>query len=284
MDERTRALIERVADELAALPGMVAVALGGSHARGTARPDSDVDLGLYYRERAPFAVASVRALARRLSDSPDPTVTDFYGWGPWVNGGAWLTVEGQRIDFLYRNVDQVRRTIAECQAGESKADYHQQATYGFHSQIYLGELEACVPLADPDGVLAELKAAVAVYPPALRRRQIDAWLWYVDFTVRNAAPMAARGDVYNTVGCLTRAASALTQALFALNETYFVSDKGALAAIEGFALRPDGYAAEVEAILAGPHRDAAELTAGVERLGVLWRRVVTLAPGYTPRF
>lgn len=34
---------------LVALPGVLAVALGGSRARGTHRPDSDWDLGVYYR-------------------------------------------------------------------------------------------------------------------------------------------------------------------------------------------------------------------------------------------
>lgn len=34
---------------LGALPGIRAVVLGGSRARGTHRPDSDWDLGLYYR-------------------------------------------------------------------------------------------------------------------------------------------------------------------------------------------------------------------------------------------
>jgi predicted nucleotidyltransferase len=36
-----------VAARLIAVPGVAAVVLGGSCARGTATPDSDVDLGLY---------------------------------------------------------------------------------------------------------------------------------------------------------------------------------------------------------------------------------------------
>ncbi|MEU9507520.1 nucleotidyltransferase domain-containing protein [Micromonospora sp. NPDC048170] len=38
-----------LADRLCAVGGVVAVALGGSRARGEHRPDSDWDLGLYYR-------------------------------------------------------------------------------------------------------------------------------------------------------------------------------------------------------------------------------------------
>jgi predicted nucleotidyltransferase len=41
--------MEHLAGRLAAIPGVVAVTLGGSRARGTARADSDWDFGLYYR-------------------------------------------------------------------------------------------------------------------------------------------------------------------------------------------------------------------------------------------
>ena len=39
--------LRSMADELSRVPGVHAVALGGSRARGTHRPDSDIDLGLY---------------------------------------------------------------------------------------------------------------------------------------------------------------------------------------------------------------------------------------------
>ena len=52
-----------LAAELAAVPGVVGVAFGGSRARGTHRPDSDWDLGLYYRP--PLDVA---ALQRVIGD------------------------------------------------------------------------------------------------------------------------------------------------------------------------------------------------------------------------
>ena len=77
-----------------AIPGMKAVVLGGSFARGRARPESDIDLYLFYSESSPFSIQGLRELAEAVNDSPAPGVTDFYGWGRWVNGGAWLTIGG----------------------------------------------------------------------------------------------------------------------------------------------------------------------------------------------
>jgi Nucleotidyltransferase domain len=47
-DERFAQLI---AERTAQIPGVLAVTLGGSRARGEHRPDSDWDFGLYYRGR-----------------------------------------------------------------------------------------------------------------------------------------------------------------------------------------------------------------------------------------
>src|SRR5690349_18015046 len=97
--------------------------LGGSYARGRARPGSDIDLYLFYSEAAPFSVQAVRELAEAINDTPGPVVADFYGWGPWVNGGAWLTVGGQRVDFVYRNLEHLGRVIAGAEAGRYEVDH-----------------------------------------------------------------------------------------------------------------------------------------------------------------
>lgn len=57
----TDARLREVADQLLEVPGVAAVMLGGSRARGAEKPDSDVDLGLYYRP--PLDVDKLQALA-----------------------------------------------------------------------------------------------------------------------------------------------------------------------------------------------------------------------------
>jgi hypothetical protein len=53
--------------------------------------------------------------------------------GPWVNGGAWLTIGGQRVDFLYRSLEHLDRVIAEANAGRYEVHYLQQPPFGFFS-------------------------------------------------------------------------------------------------------------------------------------------------------
>ncbi len=286
MPAAKQALIRQTVGKLSAIKGIVALVLGGSYARGTQRPDSDIDLGLYYAEAEPFSLEAVRQIVQQISDDKSiSTVTGFYEWGAWVNGGAWIHTAAGKMDFLYRNLDQVRQTIADSQAGKWALDYLQQPPYGFHSVIYLAETQACWPLYDPQGVIAELKRTILTYPVALKQRIIQDSLWLTEFTLIHARTFAANGDVYNTVGCFTRALSQMTQVLFALNETYLMSDKKALQIIESFPIKPPDYAVRVTAILAHPGSTSAELSAAAAALTALFQGLVDLAGSYyQPRF
>src|SRR5262245_1652188 len=123
LSARQSELVSSLAKRLSAIIGVRAVVLGGSHARGRAHPDSDIDLGLFYSETQPFPIQNIRELAREINDTASPVVTDFYEWGPWVNGGAWLTIGGQRVDFLYRSLEHLERVIAEAEAGRHELHY-----------------------------------------------------------------------------------------------------------------------------------------------------------------
>lgn len=120
-------------------------------------------------------------------------VTDFYGWGPWVNGGAWLTVGGQRVDFLYRSLEHVERVIADAEAGRYEVHFLQQPPFGFFSGTYLGEVAVCLPLFDPRARLDGLKRRVANYPEALRRALVRDYLFMAEFTLFTFAPRSRPG-------------------------------------------------------------------------------------------
>ena len=75
---RQQELVSSLAARLGAIPGVEAIVLGGSHARGRARPESDIDLGLLYSEASPFEIERVREFASTVNDAPEPVVTGFY--------------------------------------------------------------------------------------------------------------------------------------------------------------------------------------------------------------
>ena len=244
--EKCRSL-DVIVDQLQNIPNIVAIVLGGSYASGLARPDSDIDIGLYYREASPFSVERVRSVAEGICvPGTTPVVTDFYGWGPWVNGGAWIQTPTGKVDFLYRNLDQVQRVIDEGRRGISRHDYDQQPPFGFRSVVYFGETFICVPLYDPEAEIARIKKAVGKYPENLRRGVIQDSLWNAEFSLLLCPNFENAGDVYNAVGCMTRIAQFLVQALFALNEKYFVTDKYATRLVGQFALRPHDFTARLD--------------------------------------
>ena len=265
---------------------VVAVVLGGSYACGFARPDSDVDIGVYYRERSPFSVDELRLVAHKLcSAGSAPVVTRTYEWGPWVNGGAWIQTPTGKVDFLYKNLDQVQSVIEEALRGIWQHDYDQQPPYGFRSVAFLGETTICVPLYDPEGAIAELKKSVAEYPEPLRNRIVQDTLWGAEFALWSCRAFSLLADIYNAVGCMTRVAQSLVQALFALNRRFFVSDKYAGKVIEHFALRPRDFMSRLAGVLSSCGANSAELGRSYEQLSALWLDTVELTAGaYTPRY
>ena len=286
LSPKQRKLVKSLAERLSGINGVKAVVLGGSHARGRARPESDIDLGIFYSETAPFSVEKIRELSQAINDAPAPVVTDFYGWGPWVNGGAWLTVGGQRVDFIYRNLEQVERVITDAEAGRYEVHYLQQPPFGFFSGIYLGEIAVCIPLFDPEGAVDRLKRRVTEYPEALRRRLVQDYLFMAEFTLTAfASKFAAREDVYGTAACLTRAVNELVTALFALNRRYPINDKTALAEVAEFERAPREFRLRAQKALAHLGTEAAELNAAIESIAQLTRETISLAEGlYAPRF
>ncbi len=157
IDGSRREVVTALIADLALVAGVRAVVVGGSHARGTAVPSSDVDLGLYYVDAAPFAIEQIRYIANRWSAPHSTVVTNFYEWGPWVNGGAWLRTTSGRVDLLFRSIDDVKRTLAEAVAGTCHRHYDQQPAHGFYSVIYLAEIADCWIVTDPHSAISRLR-------------------------------------------------------------------------------------------------------------------------------
>ena len=263
-------LAEHVAGRLAEVRGVRAVVLGGSFARGNADDDSDLDLGIYYRRGDSLDLDGLRELAGDLDpDHGADAVTEPGEWGRWIDGGAWLTIQGRRVDWLYRDIDRLEAVIAECRGGRFTSDYQPGHPHAFHSHMYLGEVALTRVLRDPDGVVARLKSSASPYPPRLRTAIVERFLWEARFAVDTAAKPAARGESWYVAGALFRSVACLVQVLFALNERYFLNEKGALGEIATFPHLPDRFVEIVNTVFSASGSEPDELRARLVAIGAL---------------
>jgi predicted nucleotidyltransferase len=242
-DTELRAVAERVTG----VPGVVGVVLGGSRARGEHRPDSDVDLGLYYRH--PLDVRALRVVAVDIA-GPAAEVTEPGAWGPWVDGGGWLRIDGTPVDWLYRDLDRVR--LAWQDARDGRFAFHAQVGHplGVPDFAYAGELALGVVLTDPSGELAALQADLATYPPALGESLVRTGLWEARFCLDIADKAVPRGDTSYVAGCLFRAIELCAHALHGHARRWLINEKGAVDAAARLPAAPPGFSRRAHGVLA----------------------------------
>ena len=151
-DEALRKLGQRLIE----VDGVVGVLLGGSRACGEHTPESDFDLGLYYRP--PLDIDALQDLARDIA-GPKASVTRPGEWGSWVDGGGWLYIGGTAVDWIYRGLDRVLKSWEDARAG--RYDFHFQIghPFGVPDFMYAGEVALGVVLADPSGEITALQQA-----------------------------------------------------------------------------------------------------------------------------
>jgi predicted nucleotidyltransferase len=212
------AFLDGVTARLADLPGVLAVALGGSRATGEARPDSDWDLAIYYRNR--FDPADLRAVGW------PGEVSEVGAWGGGVfNGGAWLRIDGERVDVHYRDLNDVERQWREAEHGRFHVEDLLFHLAGIPSYLVVGELALNQVLA---GTLPR-----PGYPPALRRSAPEIWRERARLTLAYARDgYAPQRRVTQCIGllaqaCLQAAHAALAeQARWPTNEKRLLDQAG----------------------------------------------------------
>ena len=214
--------VAALAAELAGLPGAVAVVLGGSRATGTGRPDSDWDLGLYYRgSRQPLDPADVRSLGY------EGHVSELGEWGPIVHGGGWLTLDGTPVDVLFRDLDVVEAWI--CDAEQGHFDVLDQNGYLVGAPTYL-----------PVGELAVCRAITGnVSHPAFSERLAETaparWEGRARVALMFAQGHARAGDAVACTGMLVHAVLCIAHARLAQRREWVLNEKRlvARAGLEG---------------------------------------------------
>lgn len=239
-----------IASHLGEIDGVAAVALGGSWAQDESQLDGDIDLSIYYRDERRPDVEEMRALALQLNSFLSAeTVTDFWQQGPLLNGGAWLWVEGRRVNWQYRDLARIQAAIENARAGGSTGFYQLGHPHGFFSHYYLGELAYCKPLYDPSGILRQLKHRVEVYPQPLKRSLAEGFIKEADLTLFAAQRAVSQGDIFYASGCLYRAVACLVQVLHAVNERYITGERMAIESVMKLEERPPDFDVMVAEVL-----------------------------------
>lgn len=179
--------VSDLVDELAALPGTVAVTLGGSRVDGSHDAASDWDLGLYYRGALDLAGL------RRHGDVHPPGA-----WGRIMNGGAWLTCGGERVDVLLRDLDVVDRWTQRAQHGDFEVDALLGYLAGVPTYMLTAELAS--------GVVLRGDLAAVPYPPRLIAAAPARWRFCRTFSLEYARAHARRGNGVGAIGQAAKAA------------------------------------------------------------------------------
>ncbi len=245
-DHNDEQLLARLTNALFGVPGVCAIAFGGSRSRGLATAHSDYDIGLYYAPEEPLDVTALQHIVAAIDDrGREASVTPIGGWGRWINGGGWLTIGGTRVDLLYRDLVRVGEVINDCRRGSIERQYQPGSPHAFVSTVYMGEVAYCRPLWDPEGSLAELKKLTVPYPQALQDATVGMFLREAEFAIAAARHGRGLGDPIYVAGCAFRCIACLCQVLCAINGAYLLNEKGAVAAVEALARRPNAFRSRV---------------------------------------
>ncbi|MGW1048174.1 nucleotidyltransferase domain-containing protein [Streptomyces sp. NPDC002521] len=204
--------LSRTADRLAALPAVRAVALGGSRAQGTHRDDSDWDLAVYYR--GSFDPDDLRAVGWAGE------VSEVGAWGGGVfNGGAWLTVDGRRVDVHYRDLDVVEHELAEAEEGRFRVEPLLFHLAGIPSYLIVAELAG-------NQVLRGTLPHPARYPAKLRATAAERWHSTARATLGYAkANHAPHGRLTETAGAIATAAAQAAHGVLAARGEWVTNEK-----------------------------------------------------------
>jgi len=187
-------LVAELVDVMAAMPGAVAVVLGGSRALECDDAGSDWDIGLYYRGEIDVTTLSTYG-----------TVFPPGSWGRVMNGGAWLECGGEKVDVILRDLDVVEYWTRRAQEGEFEREALLGYLAGIPTYSLSAELASCVPLRG--------HVAAAPFPPKLASVAPQIWRFCRSFSLDYARMHAKRG---NLAGAAGQAAAAIMEEAHAI--------------------------------------------------------------------
>jgi hypothetical protein len=173
--------VAELVEVLAAMPGAVAIVLGGSRALKSNDAGSDWDLGLYYR-----GSIDLTALAAHGTVFPPGS------WGRLMNGGAWLRCGGEKVDVILRDLNVVEHWTQRAENGEFERDALLGYLAGIPTYSLTAELASCRPLRGDVQAIPFPPKLVAAAPPV--------WRFCRSFSLDYARMHARRGNLAGATG------------------------------------------------------------------------------------
>ncbi|MEE6179313.1 nucleotidyltransferase domain-containing protein [Mycobacterium sp. 050134] len=203
--------LDAVADRLAGLACVGAVTLGGSRALGIHTADSDWDLAVYYRGN--FTPDDLRVIGWTGE------VFEIGDWGGGVfNGGAWLTIDGRKVDVHYRDLDVVDHELAQARQGRFHWEPLMFHLAGIPSYLVVAELAISQVLRG--------RLPCPDYPEALRTTAPPFWRHRAALTLNYAKnAYVQRGLLTEVAAALATAATNTAHAMLAERGEWVINEK-----------------------------------------------------------
>jgi hypothetical protein len=206
--------------------------------------------------------ATLASLARRVA-GPDAKITELGQWGPWVDGGAWLSVDGTSVDWIYRDANRVLAAWDDAQQGQFSVNAQTGHPFGVPDYAYVGEVALGVVLADPSGHLGVLKRQASTYPQALADALVER-LWEAEFLIGGLRKAAERTDSAWVAGCLFRVVMLCVHALHGRAGKWLINEKGAVHSAGQLTLSPLNFEERAQAILGQLGTTPSELASAID--------------------
>lgn len=242
-------LARAVAPAYASQPHVVAVAAGGSVARGWADRYSDIELAVWWDQ---VPAAEERAgCAHQIAD-----LSDRRDFGHRPDLDAWtedFAAAGMKFDITHRTVDGQDRLLALVLDRHDTSVVHQQS---------VGEVVNAAGMHGDD-VLERWRRRADPYPDGLARAMVEANLRFGP----NAwlERLAARDDVLPLAEISVTVVKAVFGVLLGLNRIYHPGYKWMDRTLASMTVCPTDLALRMRSVLAGPaRRRAAELERLIE--------------------
>jgi hypothetical protein len=198
--------VAELVDVLAAMPGTVAVVLGGSRGVGSSDAASDWDLGLYYR-----GAIDLTALAARGVVNPPGS------WGRVMNGGAWLRCGEEKVDVILRDLDVVDHWTRRAEQGEFEVDPLLGYLAGIPTYSLCAELASCRLLRGAIPAAPFPRKLAAAAPPWWRFRR--------SFSLDYARMHARRGHLVGATGQAAKAVMEEAHAILCERGQWVLNEK-----------------------------------------------------------